>query len=165
MCLHVREFMLTVIFFSFILVSVLMLLLSRTETDALKICAYFANLIAVVFKGLLTKVKKIAGSFTQTAVISCLTLQNWNNRMQPRYFGSKLMVNTFKLQLKLWCHKSEPMKVHIIGQSQGHLLNECIVMSYYLLPPVNHHQQVELFSYCNRNVNISVSTQFTDLKL
>ena len=34
-------------------------------------------------------------------------------------------------------------KAHIIGYSP----NECIVMSYYLLPPVTHHQQVYLFSF------------------
>ena len=36
------------------------------------------------------------------------------------------------------------MKAHIIGQS-----HECILMSYYLLPPVNHHQQADLFYYHN----------------
>ena len=41
------------------------------------------------------------------------------------------------------------MKSHLTGQSPGHSLNECIVMSYYLLPPVNHHQQADLFSFYN----------------
>ena len=43
------------------------------------------------------------------------------------------------------------MKAHVIGNSHGHSLNECIVMSYDLLPPVNHHQQADLFSCHNYN--------------
>ena len=47
--------------------------------------------------------KKITGNCTQTTVILCL--QNWKkNQTQPRYIGSKLRVNAFKLQLKMWCH-------------------------------------------------------------
>ena len=52
---------------------------------------------------------------------------------------------------------------------------ECIVMSYCLLPPVNHHEQSDLFSYYNNNksaknythldVNILAFAQFMDLKL
>ena len=57
-----------------------------------------------------------------------------------------MVVNTFKNQLKLWCHKSEPLKQHVIGSLHQHSLNERIVISYYLLPPVNHHQLADLFS-------------------
>ena len=39
------------------------------------------------------------------------------------------------------------MKAHVIGYS----LNECVVMSYFLLPPVNYHQQADLLSYHNYN--------------
>ena len=91
------------------------------------------------------------------------------------------------------------MKAHVIDQS----LNESIVMSYYLIPPISHYQLTDIFpfhSYNDRlwlanqkpntnsitsrykvwnvekenlpakdytllNVNISVSTQFMDLKL
>ena len=66
----------------------------------------------------------------------------------------KFSQDTFKLQLKL-CHWSEPMKTHVIGQS----LIECIVMSYYLLPPVNHHQQIDLFSYHNYNNRLRLANQ------
>ena len=40
----------------------------------------------------------------------------------------------FKDQLKLWCQEQEPMKAYVIDQSR----NESVVMSHYLLPPVNH---------------------------
>ena len=33
------------------------------------------------------------------------------------------------------------MKAHVIDQS----LNESIVMGYYLLPPVDHHQLTDIF--------------------
>ena len=56
-------------------------------------------------------------------------------------------------------HKPEPIKAHITGQSCGHLLNECIMMSYYLLPPVNHHQQADLFSYHNYNDRLRLANQ------
>ena len=39
------------------------------------------------------------------------------------------------------------MKEHVIDQS----MNESFVMSYYLLPPVNHHQQADPFSFHNYN--------------
>ena len=52
-----------------------------------------------------------------------------------------------------------------------HLLNEFTVMSYYLLPPVNH-QQADLFYYHNYNDRLRLAdqwpigqTQFMDLKL
>ena len=41
---------------------------------------------------------------------------------------------------------AQPMKARIIDQS----LNKSIVMSYYLLPPVNH-QLTDLFSFHNYN--------------
>ena len=50
-------------------------------------------------------------------------------------------------------------KPHIIGQSHKYLLNECIVMSYYLLPHVNHHQQADLFSYHNYNDRLRLANQ------
>ena len=46
------------------------------------------------------------------------------------------------------------MKAHVIAQS----LNECIVMSYYLLPSVNHHQQSDLFSYQNYNDRLRLAS-------
>ena len=51
------------------------------------------------------------------------------------------------------------MRAHIIGYSCGHSLNECIVMSYYILPPVNHHQQAGLFSYYNCNDRLWLASQ------
>ena len=78
---------------------------------------------------------------------------------RSKCFGSRLRVSTFKLQLKLWCHKSEPMKAYIIGRSHGHPLNECIVMSYYLLPPVSRHVQPDLFSYHNYNGGLWLANQ------
>ena len=43
------------------------------------------------------------------------------------------------------------MRVHIVGYSQEHLPNECIVTSYLVLPPVKYKQQTDLFSYHNPN--------------
>ena len=41
----------------------------------------------------------------------------------------------------------QPMKAHVIDQS----LNESIVMSYYIIPSVNHHQLTDLVSFYNCN--------------
>ena len=51
------------------------------------------------------------------------------------------------------------MKARVIDYSQRHSLNECIVMSYYLLPPVNHHQQADLFSFHNYNDRLRLDNQ------
>ena len=40
---------------------------------------------------------------------------------------------------------AQPIKADVIAQS----LDESIVMSYYLLPPVNHHQLTDLISSHN----------------
>ena len=39
----------------------------------------------------------------------------------------------------------------MISQAHGRSLNKQIVMRYYLLPLVNHHQNAYLFSYRNYN--------------
>ena len=39
------------------------------------------------------------------------------------------------------------MKADVIDQS----LDESIVMSYYFLPPVNHYQEADQFSFHNYN--------------
>ena len=39
------------------------------------------------------------------------------------------------------------MKAHAIDQS----LNDSIVMSYYLIPPINHHQLTDIFPFDNYN--------------
>ena len=75
--------------------------------------------------------------------------------MQPRYFGSKLWVDTFKLQLKTWCNYAKPIKAHVIGQS----LNEFIVMSRYLMPPINRHQLTGLISFHNYNNRLRLANQ------
>ena len=41
----------------------------------------------------------------------------------------------------------QPMKAHVIDQS----LNESVVMSYYIIAPVNHHQLTDLISFHNHN--------------
>ena len=53
----------------------------------------------------------------------------------------------------------QPMKAQLIEQS----LNEFIVMSYYLLPPLNHHQQADLFSFRNYNGRLWLGYQFDTL--
>ena len=50
---------------------------------------------------------------------------------------------------------AKPMKAQVIDQS----LNEFIVMSYYLIPPVNNHQQTELFSFSNYNDKLWLPNQ------
>ena len=50
------------------------------------------------------------------------------------------------------------MKLHTAGQSHKHSLIECILMRYYLLPPVNH-QQADLFSYHNYNDRLWLANQ------
>ena len=46
-------------------------------------------------------------------------------------------------EIMMWA--VQPMKAHLIYQS----LKESIVMSYYLVPPVNHHKLTDLFSFRN----------------
>ena len=98
-----------------------------------------------MFKGLLTKsgyitkVKKITRSCTQTTVILFLTLQKWKQMK----CNQDILVQTLT---EIMIAAAKPMEAHIIDQS----LNEFIVMSYYLLPPVNH-QLTDLFSFHNYN--------------
>ena len=40
---------------------------------------------------------------------------------------------------------AQPIKAHVIGQS----LNESIVMSHYLIPPINQHQLTGLITFHN----------------
>ena len=47
---------------------------------------------------------------------------------------------------------AQPMKAHVIDQS----LNESIVMRYYLLPPVNHHQLADLFFFHNKKLPLAM---------
>ena len=49
----------------------------------------------------------------------------------------------------------QPMKAHVIDQS----LNESIVMSYYIIPPVNYHQLTDLISFHNRNDRVRLANQ------
>ena len=49
----------------------------------------------------------------------------------------------------------KPIKAHAIGQS----LNEYIVMSYYLIPPVNHNQLTDLISFHNCNDRLQLANQ------
>ena len=56
------------------------------------------------------------------------------------------------------------MQAHIIGQSNEHSLNECVVVSYYLLPPVNH-PQADLFSCHNYNDRIATGQSKAICKL
>ena len=43
---------------------------------------------------------------------------------------------------------AQPKEAHSIGQS----LNESIMVSYCILPPVNHHQLTELFAFHKQTV-------------
>ena len=104
----------------------------------------------------ITKIKWLEVVHNQQ-LYSCLTFQNWETIKCNQDILVEFRVNTFKLQLNLWCHKPEPMKAHIIGH--WHSLNGCLVMSYYLLPPVNHHLQADLFSYHNYNDRLRLANQ------
>ena len=48
-----------------------------------------------------------------------------------------------------------PIKAHVIGQS----LNESILMSYYLIPPINQHQLTDLISFHNHNDRLRLANQ------
>ena len=69
--------------------------------------------------------------------------------------GLKLRVDTFKLQLKMWGHFARPIKAHLIDQS----LNEAIVMSYYLIKPINQHQLIGLIPFHNYNDRLRLANQ------
>ena len=64
---------------------------------------------------------------------------------------------------------AQPIKTHIIDQS----LNKSIVITYYLLLPVNHHQLTDLFSFhnhsrrpclANQEPNTNCVTSFQNLR-
>ena len=102
------------------------------------------------------KLKKITGSCTQIAVVSFLILQNWKKlNCNQNILVQKLRVNTLKLQLKMWGHFARPIKAHLIDQS----LNEAIVMSYYLIRPINQHQLTGLISIHNYNDRARLANQ------
>ena len=50
---------------------------------------------------------------------------------------------------------AKPIKTHVIGQS----LNEFIVMSRYLIPPINHHQLTGLISFHNYNGRLRLANR------
>ena len=96
------------------------------------------------FKGLtkfhIAKIKKVSGSWTQTAVISCLTRQNWKIFNVTKICWIKVEDWYFHIPTEIMMPVAQPMKAHVIYQS----LNESIVMSYYLLRPV-HQWLTDLF--------------------
>ena len=61
----------------------------------------------------------------------------------------------FQTLTEIMMSAAKPMKEHVIDQS----LNESIVMRYYLLPPVNHHQLADLFSFHNYNNRLWLANQ------
>ena len=54
--------------------------------------------------------------------------------------------------------EGQPMKAHVIDQS----LNEYIVMSYYIMAAVNHHQLSDLISFYNSNDRLRLANQKTN---
>ena len=117
-----------------------------------------------LFKGLLTKsgyitkIKKITGSCTQTAVISCLTLQNGKKvKCSQDILGWMVLVVGWYFQTPTGIVMSvaQPMKAHVIDQS----LNESIVISYHLLPPANHHQLTGPFAFHKYNDRLCLANQ------
>ena len=75
---------------------------------------------------ILPKLKEITGSCTQTAVTSCLTLQNWKKSNVTKIYWFKVEGWYFQTPTEIAMSSGQPMKAHIIGQS----LNESIVMSH-----------------------------------
>ena len=54
--------------------------------------------------------------------------------------------------------EGQPKKAHVIDQS----LNESIVISYYLIAPVNHHQLTDQISFHNYNDRLRLANQKPD---
>ena len=101
----------------------------------------------LIKSGYITKIKKTTESCTQTTVLSCLTFQNWKKSNVTKLFWIKVEGWYFQAPSEIAMSSGQPMKAHVIDQS----LNESIVMSYYLIPPINHHQLTDLVSFHNRN--------------
>ena len=118
-------------------------------------------MVSILFKGLLTisgyitKIKKITGSCTQTAVISYLTLQNWRKWNVTKIFRFKVEGWYFQTSAEIMLSAAKPMRAHVIDQS----LNEFIMTSYYLLPLDNHCKLADLFSFHNYNDRLWLANQ------
>ena len=65
------------------------------------------------------------------------------------------MVDTFKLLTEILMSVGQPMKAHVVDQS----LNKSIVMSYYIIAAVNHHQLTGLISFHNHNDRLRLANQ------
>ena len=101
------------------------------------------------------KLKKITGSCTQTVVISCLILQNWKKSNATKIFWFKVEGWYFQTPTENVMYFAQPIKARVIGQS----LNEFIVMSHYLIPPINRHQLTGLISIHNYNNRLWLANQ------
>ena len=62
-----------------------------------------------------------------------------------KIFWLKVESRYFQTPTEIMMSLAQPIKADVIAQ----LLDESIVMSYYLLPPVNHHQLTDLISSHN----------------
>ena len=60
------------------------------------------------------KLKKITGSCTQTAVISCLILQNWKKSNATKIFWFKVEGWYFQTSTEIAMSSGQPMKAHVI---------------------------------------------------
>ena len=92
--------------------------------------------------------KKITGRCTQTPVISHLTLRNLQKTNVAKIFWFKVESWYFRTPTEIVMSVAQPIKTHIIDQS----LNKSIVITCYLLSPVDHHQLTDLFSFHNHNL-------------
>ena len=61
----------------------------------------------------------------------------------------------FQTPTELAISSGQPMKAHVSDQS----LNESIVMSYYIIAAVNHHQAADLISFHTHNNRLSLANQ------
>ena len=72
-----------------------------------------------------------------------------------KIFWFKVEGRYFQTPIEIEMSSGQPMKAGVIDQS----LNESIVMSYYLIPSINHQQLTGPISFHNHNDRLRLANQ------
>ena len=108
--------------------------------------------------------KGLSSSSRNIAKIAGVVLEIWNAVRDRAKEFCQLLDPGFPLcqpeiPTEIMMSGAQPMKADVTDQS----LKESIVMSFYLLPPVNHHKLTDLFFIRNCNDRLWLAKQTTSL--
>ena len=97
--------------------------------------------------GYITKIKKNNWKLYTNSSYIMPNFSKLKKSNATKIFWFKVEGWYFQIPTENVMYFAQPIKAYVIDQS----LNEFIVMSYYLIPPINHHQLTELISFHNFN--------------